>query len=118
MAVNDADTKHLFDNRYGTGQSSIDGILRATNLLLAGSPAILGWFKTKVYLETGSEQAANILRNWETCLPLFVKVMPIDYRSALERMRMGEDVDRETVSATEEVFWKSRFEMLKLSTLK
>ena len=36
IAVNDADTKHLFDNRYGTGQSSIDGILRATNLLLAG----------------------------------------------------------------------------------
>jgi len=36
IAVNDADTKHLFDNRYGTGQSTIDGILRATNLLLAG----------------------------------------------------------------------------------
>ncbi|MBL7081058.1 MAG: adenosylhomocysteinase [Candidatus Omnitrophica bacterium] len=37
IAVNDADTKHLFDNRYGTGQSTIDGILRATNKLLAGS---------------------------------------------------------------------------------
>lgn len=36
IAVNDAHTKHLFDNRYGTGQSTIDGILRATNLLLAG----------------------------------------------------------------------------------
>jgi len=36
MAVNDADTKHLFDNRYGTGQSAIDGLIRATNLLLAG----------------------------------------------------------------------------------
>ncbi len=36
VAVNDADTKHLFDNRYGTGQSTIDGILRATNLLFAG----------------------------------------------------------------------------------
>ncbi len=36
IAVNDADTKHLFDNRYGTGQSTIDGILRATNLLFAG----------------------------------------------------------------------------------
>ncbi len=36
IAVNDADTKHLFDNRYGTGQSTIDGILRATNILLAG----------------------------------------------------------------------------------
>ena len=37
IAVNDADTKHLFDNRYGTGQSTIDGILRATNKLLAGT---------------------------------------------------------------------------------
>jgi adenosylhomocysteinase len=36
VAVNDADTKHLFDNRYGTGQSTIDGIIRATNILLAG----------------------------------------------------------------------------------
>src|SRR5207249_1059093 len=36
IAVNDADTKHLFDNRYGTGQSTVDGILRATNILLAG----------------------------------------------------------------------------------
>lgn len=37
ISVNDADTKHLFDNRYGTGQSTIDGILRATNILIAGS---------------------------------------------------------------------------------
>lgn len=37
ISVNDADTKHLFDNRYGTGQSTIDGILRATNILMAGT---------------------------------------------------------------------------------
>jgi len=46
VAVNDADTKHLFDNRYGTGQSTIDGILRATNLLLAGLKVVVsgyGW---------------------------------------------------------------------------
>jgi len=46
MAVNDADTKHLFDNRYGTGQSTIDGIIRATNFLLAGSKFVVagyGW---------------------------------------------------------------------------
>jgi adenosylhomocysteinase len=44
VAVNDADTKHFFDNRYGTGQSTIDGILRATNLLLAGSTiAVAGY---------------------------------------------------------------------------
>jgi len=46
VAVNDADTKHLFDNRYGTGQSTIDGIVRATNRLLAGSTLVIagyGW---------------------------------------------------------------------------
>jgi len=46
LAVNDAKTKHLFDNRYGTGQSTIDGILRATNRLLAGSTFVVlgyGW---------------------------------------------------------------------------
>jgi adenosylhomocysteinase len=41
IAVNDAMTKHLFDNRYGTGQSTIDGILRATNILLAGSTFVV-----------------------------------------------------------------------------
>ena len=46
IAVNDAETKHFFDNRYGTGQSTIDGIIRATNLLLAGTPFVVigyGW---------------------------------------------------------------------------
>lgn len=46
IAVNDALTKHMFDNRYGTGQSTIDGILRATNMLLAGSVVVVagyGW---------------------------------------------------------------------------
>jgi adenosylhomocysteinase len=46
IAVNDADTKHMFDNRYGTGQSTIEGILRATHLLLAGKRFVVvgyGW---------------------------------------------------------------------------
>src|SRR3989344_2325518 len=46
IAVNDSDTKHMFDNHYGTGQSSIDGILRATNILLAGKTFVVagyGW---------------------------------------------------------------------------
>jgi adenosylhomocysteinase len=46
ISVNDADTKHLFDNRYGTGQSTVDGIIRATNRLLAGSTFVVsgyGW---------------------------------------------------------------------------
>src|SRR5687767_13106026 len=44
IAVNDAQTKHLFDNRYGTGQSTIDGIVRATNVLLAGKRFVVGGY--------------------------------------------------------------------------
>ncbi len=54
--------------------------------------------------ETGSPRARRILDNWDASLPLFVKVMPIDYRKALERMRLEEEKDRETVSASEEVY--------------
>lgn len=46
MNVNDADTKHFFDNRYGTGQSTLDGVIRATNMLLAGKTIVVagyGW---------------------------------------------------------------------------
>ena len=46
LAVNDANTKHLFDNRYGTGQSTLDGVIRATNVLLAGKTIVVagyGW---------------------------------------------------------------------------
>jgi len=46
IAVNDSDTKHLFDNRYGTGQSTMDGIIRATNILIAGRTVVVagyGW---------------------------------------------------------------------------
>jgi len=44
IAVNEAQTKHLFDNRYGTGQSTIDGIIRATNVLLAGKKFVVGGY--------------------------------------------------------------------------
>jgi len=44
IAVNDAETKHFFDNRYGTGQSTMDGLLRATNVLLAGKTFVVGGY--------------------------------------------------------------------------
>src|SRR5437879_2897626 len=56
VAVNDADTKHLFDNRYGTGQSTIDGIIWATNRLLAGSTFVIagyGWCGKGVAMRAG-----------------------------------------------------------------
>ncbi len=44
VAVNDADTKHMFDNRYGTGQSTLDGVIRATNVLLAGKTVVVAGY--------------------------------------------------------------------------
>jgi len=63
IAVNDADTKHLFDNRYGTGQSTIDGILRATNRLIAGSTFVVcgyGWCGRGVAMRAQG-MAANVI---------------------------------------------------------
>ncbi|MBN1868608.1 glutamate synthase large subunit [Candidatus Sumerlaeota bacterium] len=56
------------------------------------------------YTYTHSPNAQRILEDWQTHLPRFVKVMPIEYRRVLERMRLREHVDSETVSATEEVY--------------
>ncbi len=63
IAVNDSKTKHLFDNRYGTGQSTIDGILRATNVLLAGSVVVVagyGWCGKGV-ARRAQGQGANVI---------------------------------------------------------
>ena len=63
IAVNDANTKHLFDNRYGTGQSTVDGIIRATNRLLAGSTFVVagyGWCGRGVAMRANG-MGANVI---------------------------------------------------------
>ncbi|MCC5899136.1 MAG: adenosylhomocysteinase [Phormidium sp. BM_Day4_Bin.17] len=63
MNVNDADTKHFFDNRYGTGQSTLDGVIRATNVLLAGKTLVVagyGWCGKGVALR-GRGMGANVI---------------------------------------------------------
>ncbi|MBI5666552.1 MAG: adenosylhomocysteinase [Chloroflexi bacterium] len=63
IAVNDSDTKHLFDNRYGTGQSTIDGIVRATNILLAGRTVVVagyGWCSRGI-ASRASGMGANVI---------------------------------------------------------
>jgi adenosylhomocysteinase len=85
IAVNDAQTKHFFDNRYGTGQSTIDGIVRATNRLLAGSHFVVcgyGWCGRGVAMRARGMGAAVIitevdpLRALEAVMDGF-EVMPI-----------------------------------------
>ena len=63
MNVNDADTKHFFDNRYGTGQSTLDGVIRATNVLLAGKTLVVagyGWCGKGVAMR-GRGLGANVI---------------------------------------------------------
>jgi len=85
IAVNDAYTKYLFDNRYGTGQSTIDGILRATNILLAGKNFVVcgyGWCGRGVAMRARGMGAnvivteVNPLRALEAVMDGF-RVMPI-----------------------------------------
>ena len=89
IAVNDAYTKYLFDNRYGTGQSTIDGILRSTSLLLAGKNFVVcgyGWCGRGVAMRAGGMGAhvivteVNPLRALEAVMDGF-RVMPMDKAS-------------------------------------
>jgi adenosylhomocysteinase len=91
IAVNDSKTKHLFDNRYGTGQSTIDGILRATNILLAGSTVVVagyGWCGKGVALRAQGQGASVIvteidpLRALEAVMDGF-RVMPMSEAAAI-----------------------------------
>ncbi len=82
VAVNDADTKHLFDNRYGTGQSTLDGVIRATDLLLAGKRVVVvgyGWCGRGVAMRARGAGA-------------IVTVTEIDPLKALEAVMDGFDV--------------------------
>ena len=63
IAVNDSATKHLFDNRYGTGQSTLDGVIRATNILLAGRVVVVagyGWCSRGIALRAAG-LGANVI---------------------------------------------------------
>ncbi len=79
IAVNDSDTKHLFDNQYGTGQSTIDGIIRATNILLAGKNFVVagyGWCSRGI-ASRASGMGANVI------------ITEVDYVRALEAAMDG-----------------------------
>ena len=91
ISVNDADTKHLFDNRYGTGQSTVDGMIRATNRLVAGSTFVVsgyGWCGRGVATRAKGHGAHVIvcevdpLRALEAVMDGF-QVMPIKKAAAL-----------------------------------
>jgi adenosylhomocysteinase len=114
ISVNDALTKHLFDNRYGTGQSTIDGILRATNLLLAGLKFVVagyGWCGRGVAMRAKGLGAdvivteINPVRALEAVMDGF-RVMPM-----LEAAKIGEVFV--TVTGNKAVLAHEHFERMK-----
>ncbi|MCK5155939.1 MAG: glutamate synthase large subunit [Spirochaetales bacterium] len=92
------DPTELFDTRCNLDMVDLESVWNKDDKI------VLREFIEKHYHLTKSRIAAAILEDWEAQLPLFVKVIPIDYRKVLERMKMNENRDGETLSATEEVY--------------
>jgi adenosylhomocysteinase len=114
IAVNDAQTKHLFDNRYGTGQSTIDGIVRATNVLLAGKVFVIagyGWCGRGLAMRARG-MGANVVITEVDPLPALEAVMDgFRVLEMKEAARIGDIFV--TVTGDLNVIDRSHFEMMK-----
>jgi adenosylhomocysteinase len=114
IAVNDAQTKHFFDNRYGTGQSTLDGVIRATNILLAGKSLVVvgyGWCGKGVAMR-GRGMGANVIvtevnpvKALEAVMDGF-RVMPIEKAASLGDVFI-------TVTGNRHVVDKEHFSLMK-----
>ena len=114
IAVNDAMTKHFFDNRYGTGQSTVDGIIRATNILLAGRNFVIagyGWCGRGLAMRARG-MGANVIVTEVNPLPALEAVMD-GYRvmPMLEAARIGDIFV--TVTGDINVIDRQHFELMK-----
>jgi adenosylhomocysteinase len=93
IAVNEAKTKHFFDNRYGTGQSTIDGIMRATNILLAGKKFVVvgyGWCGKGVAMRARGMGASVIVLEVDPFKAIEAKMDGFDVMNAIEAARIGD----------------------------
>src|ERR1700678_4629388 len=114
VAVNDADTKHLFDNRYGTGQSTIDGIIRATNFLLAGSKFVVagyGWGGRGLASRARGAGAEVIVTEIDPTKALEAVMDGFRVMSMPEAARLGDVFC--TVTGNKSVLTKEHFELMK-----
>ena len=114
VAVNDADTKHLFDNRYGTGQSTIDGIIRATNFLLAGSKFVVagyGWCGRGLASRARGTGAEVIVTEIDPTKALEAVMDGFRVMSMEEAARIGDVFC--TVTGNKNVLAKQHFELMK-----
>jgi adenosylhomocysteinase len=114
VAVNDADTKHLFDNRYGTGQSTIDGIIRATNFLLAGSKFVVagyGWCGRGLASRARGNGAEVIITEIDPTKALEAVMDGFRVMSMEEAAKLGDVFC--TVTGNKNVLAKQHFELMK-----
>jgi len=114
IAVNDADTKHLFDNRYGTGQSTVDGIIRATNILLAGLNFVVagyGWCGRGVAMRARGAGAKVILCEVDPLRALEAVMDGYQVMSMKEAARVGDVFV--TVTGDKNVITKIHFQRMK-----
>src|SRR5438128_3592469 len=114
ISVNDADTKHLFDNRYGTGQSTIDGVIRATNLLMAGLRVVVcgyGWCGRGIAMRAKGFGADVIVTEIDPIRALEAvmegyRVMPIADAAKIGQLFV-------TVTGNKGIIRKEHFELMK-----
>ncbi|HEY6937054.1 MAG TPA: adenosylhomocysteinase, partial [Terriglobales bacterium] len=114
IAVNDAATKHLFDNRYGTGQSTVDGVVRATNILLAGSKFVVagyGWCGRGLAMRARGMGAEVIITEIDPTRALEAVMDGFRVMSMLEAAKLGDVFV--TVTGDKNVLAKEHFELMK-----
>ena len=114
VAVNDADTKHLFDNRYGTGQSTIDGIIRATNFLLAGAKFVVagyGWCGRGLASRARGTGAEVIVTEVDPTKALEAVMDGFRVMSMTEAAKLGDVFC--TVTGNKSVLTKEHFDLMK-----
>jgi adenosylhomocysteinase len=114
IAVNDAATKHLFDNRYGTGQSTVDGVIRATNILLAGSKFVVagyGWCGRGLAMRARGMGAEVIITEIDPTRALEAVMDGFRVMSMVEAAKLGDVFV--TVTGDKNVLAREHFELMK-----
>ncbi len=114
IAVNDAATKHLFDNRYGTGQSTVDGVIRATNILLAGSKFVVagyGWCGRGLAMRARGMGAEVIVTEIDPTRALEAVMDGFRVMSMVEAAKLGDVFV--TVTGDKNVLAREHFELMK-----
>ena len=114
IAVNDSQTKHMFDNRYGTGQSTIDGILRATNILIAGKVFVVtgyGWCGKGVAKRADGQGARVIISEIDPVKALEAVMDGFQVMQMKDACKIGDVFV--TVTGNKSVIDKEHFELMK-----